>query len=41
VAFAAFGLFTSLAPSFLAGMLHRPSLILAGAAYFAASSPAV
>ena len=34
VAFAAFGLFTSLAPSFLAGPLHTPSLALAGVAAF-------
>ena len=41
VAFAAFGLFTSLAPSFLAETLHRPSLILAGAASFAVFAAAV
>jgi MFS family permease len=34
VGFAAFGLFTSLAPSFLAGSLHHPSKALAGAAAF-------
>jgi MFS family permease len=36
IAFAGFGLFTSLAPSFLAGTLHHPSRALAGAAAFAA-----
>jgi MFS family permease len=41
VAFAAFGLFTSLAPSFLAGTLHQPSLALAGAASFAVFGAAV
>lgn len=34
VAFAAFGLFTSLAPSFLAGPVHTRSLALAGVAAF-------
>jgi len=34
VGFAAFGLFTSLAPTFLAGSLHHPSKALAGAAAF-------
>lgn len=34
IAFAAFGLFTSLAPAFLAGSLHHPSLALAGLAAF-------
>jgi MFS family permease len=34
VGFAAFGLFTSLAPTFLAGSLHHPSRALAGAAAF-------
>jgi MFS family permease len=41
VAFAAFGLFTSLAPSFLAGTLHQPSLVLAGTASFAVFGAAV
>jgi MFS family permease len=41
VAFAAFGLFTSLAPSFLAGTLHLPSLALAGTASFAVFAAAV
>jgi hypothetical protein len=41
VAFGAFGLYTSLAPSLLAGTLHRPSLILAGAASFAVVAAAV
>ena len=35
IAFAVFGLFTSLAPSFLAGTLHHPSYALAGATAFA------
>jgi MFS family permease len=35
IAFAVFGLLTSLAPSFLAGTLHQPSHALAGAAAFA------
>jgi hypothetical protein len=34
-AFAIFGLFTSLAPSFLAGTLHEPSRLVAGAVTFA------
>lgn len=34
-AFAIFGLFTSLAPSFLAGTLHEPSRFVAGAVTFA------
>ena len=34
IAFAVFGLFTSLAPAFLAGSLHHPSLALAGATAF-------
>jgi MFS family permease len=41
VAFAAFGLFTSLAPSFLAGELHEPSLVIAGAVSFAVFGAAV
>ena len=35
ITFALFGLITSLAPSFLAGMLHQPSHALAGAVSFA------
>jgi MFS family permease len=35
ITFAVFGLSTSLAPSFLAGTLHQPSLALAGAVAFA------
>lgn len=35
VQFAVFGLFTSLAPAFLAGMLGRPSFVLAGLTAFA------
>jgi MFS family permease len=35
IAFAVFGLLTSLAPSFLAGTLHEPSHVLAGAISFA------
>ena len=34
-AFAIFGLFTSLAPSFIAGTLHEPSRLVAGAVTFA------
>jgi MFS family permease len=34
-AFAIFGLFTSLAPTFLAGVLHHPSRLLAGVVTFA------
>jgi MFS family permease len=34
IAFAVFGLLASLAPTFLAGTLHQPSLILAGVAAF-------
>jgi hypothetical protein len=34
-AFAIFGLFTSLAPSFIAGTLHEPSRLVAGAVSFA------
>ncbi|MCU1581815.1 MAG: transporter [Microbacteriaceae bacterium] len=34
-AFAVFGLFTSLAPSFIAGTLHEPSRLVAGAVTFA------
>jgi MFS family permease len=41
VAFSAFGLFTSLAPTFLAGTLHHPSRALAGAATFAVFASAV
>lgn len=41
IAFAVFGLFTSLAPSFLAGSLHHPSLALAGATAFAVFAAAV
>jgi len=36
-----FGLFTSLAPAFLAGPLHHPSLALAGATAFAVFAAAV
>ena len=38
IAFAAFALFNSLAPTFLAGPLHHPSLALAGATSFTAFS---
>lgn len=41
VSFAAFGLFTSLAPSFLAGVLHQTSHALAGVPAFAAFTSAV
>ena len=41
VAFAAFGLFTSLAPSFLASLLHATSLALAGAVSFSVFGAAV
>jgi MFS family permease len=41
VSFATFGLFTSLAPSFLAGTLDRPSLVLAGAVSLAVFGSAV
>jgi MFS family permease len=41
VAFAAFGLFTSLAPSFLAGTLGRTSHVLAGVPAFTAFAAAV
>ncbi|MDE3132268.1 MAG: MFS transporter, partial [Acidobacteriota bacterium] len=41
VAFAVFGLFTSLAPAFLAGPLHHASLALAGATAFAVFAAAV
>ncbi|MDO8209071.1 MFS transporter [Conexibacter sp. CPCC 206217] len=41
IAFAAFGLFTSLAPTFLAGTLHHSSRALAGAAAFAVFGAAV
>jgi MFS family permease len=41
VSFAAFGLFTSLAPSFLAGTLHYDSHALAGVPAFAAFTAAV
>ena len=41
VSFAAFGLFTSLAPSVLAGELHEPSLVVAGAVSFAVFGAAV
>jgi MFS family permease len=41
IAFAAFGLFTSLAPSFLAGTLHHGSRALAGAAACAVFAAAV
>ena len=40
IAFAVFGLLTSLAPSFLAGTLHQPSHLLAGAVSFAAFATA-
>jgi MFS family permease len=40
IAFAVFGLLTSLAPSFLAGTLHQPSHLLAGAVPFAAFATA-
>ncbi|HWE32554.1 MAG TPA: MFS transporter [Solirubrobacteraceae bacterium] len=40
IAFAVFGLLTSLAPSFLAGTLHQPSHLLAGAISFAAFAAA-
>ncbi len=36
IAFAVFGLLTSLAPSFLAGTFHQPSHLLAGAVSFVA-----
>jgi MFS family permease len=41
VAFAAFGLFTSLAPSFLGSLLHATSLALAGAVSFSVFGAAV
>jgi MFS family permease len=41
IAFAAFGLFTSLAPSFLAATLHHSSLALAGATAFGVFAAAV
>jgi MFS family permease len=41
IPFAGFGLFTSLAPSFLAGTLHHPSRALAGLAAFIAFGAAV
>lgn len=41
IAFAVFGLFTSLAPAFLAGPLHQHSLALAGATAFAVFAAAV
>jgi MFS family permease len=41
IAFAMFGLFTSLAPGFLAGNLHHPSHALAGATVFAVFAAAV
>jgi MFS family permease len=41
VSFAAFGLFTSLSPSFLAGELHEPSLVIAGVVSFAVFGAAV
>lgn len=41
IAFAVFGLFTSLAPAFLAGNLHHPSHALAGATAFAVFAAAV
>jgi MFS family permease len=41
VAFAAFGLLTSLAPSFIAGTLHHTSRALAGAVTFAVFAAAV
>jgi MFS family permease len=40
IAFAVFGLLTSLAPSFLAGTLHQPSHLLAGPASFVAFAAA-
>ncbi len=40
ITFAVFGLLTSLAPSFLAGTLHQPSRLLAGAVSFAAFATA-
>jgi len=40
IAFAVFGLLTSLAPSFLAGTLHQPSHLLAGAVSFIAFATA-
>ncbi|HEX4009941.1 MAG TPA: MFS transporter [Solirubrobacteraceae bacterium] len=40
IVFAVFGLLTSLAPSFLAGILHQPSHLLAGAVPFAAFATA-
>jgi MFS family permease len=40
IAFAALGLLTSLAPSFLAGTLHQPSHLLAGAVAFIAFATA-
>jgi MFS family permease len=41
VAFAAFGIFTSLAPTFLAGTLHHQSRALAGATTFAVFAAAI
>ena len=41
IAFAAFGLFTSLAPTFLADTLHRGSHLLAGASAFSVFAAAV
>src|SRR6201996_7245587 len=41
ISFAVFGLFTSLAPAFLAGPLHHPSLALAGVTAFAVFAAAV
>lgn len=41
ISFAVFGLFTSLAPAFLAGPLHHRSLALAGATAFAVFAAAV
>jgi MFS family permease len=41
ISFAVFGLFTSLAPAFLAGPLHHSSLALAGATAFAVFAAAV
>ena len=41
ISFAVFGLFTSLAPAFLAGSLHHSSLALAGATAFAVFAAAV
>ena len=41
ISFAVFGLFTSLAPAFLAGPLHHHSLALAGATAFAVFAAAV